>query len=122
MYFIYSAYLQHYSTNFVPHHIHLLPKVDTTPPSPELCYTLMTQKFPPVERAQAILGLVLRLLTSALETKGTVTCTVYPQIKWPGSCVTLALKMMDHIMNALTDNLLISDRSDSDRDERSKNN
>lgn len=70
----------------------------------------MTQKFPPVEKAQAVIGLSLRMLTSALEVQDTVSCTVYPKIKWPASCFTLAIKMMDQVMSALNQHFIISDR------------
>ncbi|KAJ0183695.1 hypothetical protein K1T71_000118 [Dendrolimus kikuchii] len=75
-----------------------------------LCYTLMEQKLPPVEKSQVIIALGLRLLTSALEFNTKVSCCVYPDIKWPSSVNALAKKMLDVILYSLDKHFFISDR------------
>ncbi|KAF9797909.1 hypothetical protein SFRURICE_016553 [Spodoptera frugiperda] len=75
-----------------------------------LCRTLMEQKLPPVERSQAVLALSLRMLTSSAHMKKTVTCCVYPNIKWPNSINSLARKMIDVVLYSLDKHYIVSDR------------
>ncbi|KAM3968388.1 uncharacterized protein ACR2FA_004032 [Aphomia sociella] len=75
-----------------------------------LCYTLLEQKMPPVEKSQAIIALGLRLLTSAIENYSRLSCCVYPEIKWPSSVNTLAKKMLDVVQQSLDKHFIVSDR------------
>lgn len=70
----------------------------------------MEQKLPPVERSQAVLALSLRMLTSSAHMKETVTCCVYPNIKWPNSVNSLARKMIDVVLYSLDKHYIVSDR------------
>ncbi|XP_047040831.1 uncharacterized protein LOC124645124 [Helicoverpa zea] len=75
-----------------------------------LCYTLMEQKLPPVERSQAVIALALRLLTSGVIANKKVSCCVYPNIKWPKSANALAKKMLEVVLYSLDKHFIVSDR------------
>ncbi|XP_013184784.2 uncharacterized protein LOC106130482 [Amyelois transitella] len=75
-----------------------------------LCFTLVSQKTPPLEKSQAIIALCLRLLSSAMEYHQRVSCCVYPQIKWPSSVHQVASKMLDVAMYSLQRHYIVSDR------------
>ncbi|XP_045784537.1 uncharacterized protein LOC123880455 [Maniola jurtina] len=75
-----------------------------------LCYTLLEQRCPPVEKSQVVLALTVRLLTSAVEADRQLACCVYPQLQWPASVNTLATKMLDIALYSLDKHLLLSDR------------
>ncbi|KAJ8737358.1 hypothetical protein PYW07_000629 [Mythimna separata] len=75
-----------------------------------LCYTLMGQKTPPVEKSQAVLSLSLRILTSCLAQTQRMTCVVYPGLKWPVSINGLARKMMDVVLYSLDKHYIVSER------------
>ncbi|XP_059059905.1 uncharacterized protein LOC131853107 [Achroia grisella] len=75
-----------------------------------LCYTLLGQKSPPIQKSQAIIALCLRLLTSAVENHTQLKCCVYPNIKWPTCVNSLARKMLDIVMFSLENHFIISDR------------
>ncbi|XP_072930307.1 cilia- and flagella-associated protein 69-like isoform X2 [Epargyreus clarus] len=75
-----------------------------------LCYALVAQKTPPVEKSQVIISLCLRLLTSAMCANERVGCCVYPFIKWPSSINSLAETLLDKVLFSLDKHLIISDR------------
>ncbi|XP_045510297.1 uncharacterized protein LOC123705525 [Colias croceus] len=75
-----------------------------------LCYTLLEQKTPPVEKSQAIIAICLRLLTSAVELNAKISCCVYPDIKWPITIGRLARKMLNDILFALDKHLIINEK------------
>ncbi|XP_053624154.1 uncharacterized protein LOC128683024 [Plodia interpunctella] len=75
-----------------------------------LCYTLLAQKTPPVEKCQAIIALSLKMLASAVVYHQKVTCCVYPHIKWPASVHTIATKMLDVAIYSLERHYIICDR------------
>ncbi|XP_052746667.1 uncharacterized protein LOC112050428 [Bicyclus anynana] len=75
-----------------------------------LCYTLLEQRCPPVEKSQVVLSLAVRLLTSALAADRCVTCCVYPLVTWPASINTLTTKMLDIVLFSLDKHLLVNDR------------
>ncbi|CAH0716749.1 unnamed protein product, partial [Brenthis ino] len=75
-----------------------------------LMYTLLEQRCPPVERAQAVVALSLRVLTSAAKTDARLSCQVYPLLVWPASLAALARNMLGVVLHALDKHLLISDR------------
>ncbi|CAH2207824.1 jg25556, partial [Pararge aegeria aegeria] len=75
-----------------------------------LCYTLLEQRCPPVEKSQVVLALTVRLLTNAVTADRCITCCVYPLVKWPASINTLATKMLDIALFSLEKHLFVSDR------------
>ncbi|XP_050360674.1 uncharacterized protein LOC126780335 [Nymphalis io] len=75
-----------------------------------LCYTLLKQRCPPVEKSQVIIALCLRVLTSAVEADTRVSCCVYPRLSWPASVCTLASRMLNVVIFSLNKHLIISDR------------
>ncbi|VVD00923.1 unnamed protein product [Leptidea sinapis] len=75
-----------------------------------LCYTLLSLKDPPVERSQVIIGVTLRLLTSAVQLNARLKCCVYPELVWPKTIVRLARTMFDAVLKALNNHSFISDR------------
>ncbi|CAK1554778.1 unnamed protein product [Leptosia nina] len=75
-----------------------------------LCYTLLSQKLPPVEKSQAIIAVCLQLLTSAVQVNARITCCVYPDIKWPVSTGRLAKKMLNDLLYAMDKHLIVSDK------------
>lgn len=80
------------------------------PGLPDLCDTLLKQKMPPLEKGQAIVGITLRLLNSAVEANEKVVCCVYPEIKWPASVNYIVKKMLDLILRSLEKHYIVSDR------------
>ncbi|XP_032526982.2 uncharacterized protein LOC116777504 isoform X1 [Danaus plexippus] len=75
-----------------------------------LCSTLLEQQCPPVVRSQVVLGLAVRLLSSAASSRLQVRCCVYPLIKWPESVLPLATQMLDVALYALNKQHIVSDR------------
>ncbi|KAJ8737618.1 hypothetical protein PYW08_000213 [Mythimna loreyi] len=75
-----------------------------------LCYALMEQKTPPVEKSQAVIALSLRILTSSLVQQQRVCCVVYPSIMWPITVNWLARKMLDVVIYSLDKHYIVSDR------------
>ncbi|XP_062526068.1 uncharacterized protein LOC101745636 isoform X2 [Bombyx mori] len=75
-----------------------------------LCYSLLEQRQPPIEKSQVIISVCLRLLTSAVEVEGRVSCCVYPTIKWPSSTNTVAERLLDVVLHSLNKHLIVSDR------------
>ncbi|XP_026500645.2 uncharacterized protein LOC113404100 [Vanessa tameamea] len=75
-----------------------------------LCYTLLKQKCPPMEKSQVIIALCLRVLTSALEAETRVVCCVYPRLSWPGSVCALASRMLSVVLFSLNKHLIVADR------------
>ncbi|KAG6454112.1 uncharacterized protein LOC115446035 [Manduca sexta] len=76
----------------------------------KLCYTLLEQKLPPVEKSQAVIAVCLRLLTSAVEPNRRVECCVYPNITWPSSVNSLAMRMLDVVLYSLDKHFIVSNR------------
>ncbi|XP_046976695.1 uncharacterized protein LOC124542853 [Vanessa cardui] len=75
-----------------------------------LCYTLLNQKCPPMEKSQVIIALCLRVLTSAVEAGARVDCCVYPRLGWPASVCALATRMLNVVLYSLNKHLIIADR------------
>ncbi|CAG9557986.1 unnamed protein product [Danaus chrysippus] len=75
-----------------------------------LCSTLLDQQCPPVVRSQLVLGLAVRLLSSAASKRLQVRCCVYPLIMWPESVLPLASQMLDVALYALNKQHIVSDR------------
>ncbi|XP_047523680.1 uncharacterized protein LOC125062135 [Pieris napi] len=75
-----------------------------------LCYTLLSQKLPPIERSQVVIAVCLQLLTGAVKINESINCCVYPEIKWPISTGRLSQKMLDDVLYSLENNFIISDK------------
>ncbi|KAL0902679.1 hypothetical protein ABMA27_000498 [Loxostege sticticalis] len=75
-----------------------------------LCYTLLKQKTPPVEKSQVIIALCLRLLTQAVDMNKRLMCCVYPAIKWPCAVNALVKKMLDVVLFSLDKQFIVNDR------------
>ncbi|CAH2103078.1 unnamed protein product [Euphydryas editha] len=73
-----------------------------------LCYTLLEQKRPPVERSQAVLALALRVLAETGEERS-LRCCVYA-LRWPAAGCALAHRMLAVVLFALNNHLIITDR------------
>lgn len=76
----------------------------------DLIYKLMKQKTPPLEKVQVIIGTVLRILTSTTTRQQTLTCCVYPELKWPSSVNKLVHKMMLVVLTSLEKHSIVSNR------------
>ncbi|CAH0578431.1 unnamed protein product [Chrysodeixis includens] len=75
-----------------------------------LCYTLLAQNEPPLEKGQAIISLCLRLLASCVSQNRRLSCCVYPGLRWPSSINNLAKEILDVVLMSLDKHYIISDR------------
>ncbi|XP_026313910.1 uncharacterized protein LOC113225720 [Hyposmocoma kahamanoa] len=76
----------------------------------QLVYKLLEQKTPPLEKVQVIIAVILRILTSTTIRQKTVSCCVYPQLKWPLSINKLGNKMLRIVLRSLEKHCIVSNR------------